>query len=168
LSIVYMAFENIVGARFQRRWIIAFAFGLVHGFGFSFALRDSMQFAGAHLLTALLSFNVGVELGQLLVVAVAVPLLSLLFRRAVEERMGTIILSALVAHTAWHWMTERVGVLREYAFTWPAFDLALAATLLRALMLLLMLGGILWVLSALFRRLTAPTAAGDPAAESPS
>src|SRR4030095_5610955 len=45
LSIVYMAFENIVGARFQRRWIIAFAFGLVHGFGFAFALRESMQFA---------------------------------------------------------------------------------------------------------------------------
>jgi len=35
----------------------------VHGFGFSFALRESLQFAGSHLLTSLLSFNVGVELG---------------------------------------------------------------------------------------------------------
>ena len=49
LSIVYMAFENIVGPKLERRWIIAFAFGLVHGFGFSFILRNSLQFAGAHL-----------------------------------------------------------------------------------------------------------------------
>jgi len=60
-SIVYMAFENIVGSRWQRRWIIAFGFGLVHGFGFSFALRETLQFAGSHLLTSLLAFNLGVE-----------------------------------------------------------------------------------------------------------
>ena len=48
---------------------MTFAFGLVHGFGFSFALRESLQFAGSHLLTSLLAFNVGVELGQLLVLA---------------------------------------------------------------------------------------------------
>ena len=40
LSIVYMAFENIVGPKLERRWLIAFGFGLVHGFGFSFALRE--------------------------------------------------------------------------------------------------------------------------------
>jgi hypothetical protein len=156
LSIVYMAFENILGARFQRRWMIAFAFGLVHGFGFSFILRESMQFAGAHLFTALLSFNVGVELGQLLVVAIAVPLLSLVFKK-IDERVGTIILSALVAHTAWHWMTERVSVLREYQFSWPVFDLALLAIALRTLMVLFLLAGIIWLLSILFRRLSVPT-----------
>ena len=98
-SIVYMALENIVSPALRRRWLITFAFGLVHGFGFSFALRESLQFAGSHLLTSLLSFNVGVELGQLLVLAVLVPALDLLFRFVVAERMGTIILSALVAHT---------------------------------------------------------------------
>src|SRR5947207_8134283 len=107
-SIVYMALENIVGATsVQRRWIIAFGFGLVHGFGFSFALRQTLQFAGSHLLASLLSFNVGVELGQLLVLAVLVPALEILFRFVVTERMGTIILSALIAHTGWHWMLER-------------------------------------------------------------
>ena len=89
--------------------MIAFGFGLVHGFGFSFALRETLQFAGSHLLTSLLSFNVGVELGQLLVLVLLVPALDLLFRYVVAERMGTIILSALVAHTAWHWMIERCG-----------------------------------------------------------
>src|SRR5262249_45754456 len=107
-SIVYMALENIVGASsVHRRWMIAFGFGLVHGFGFSFALRETLQFAGSHMLVSLLSFNVGVELGQLLVLVGLIPALDLLFDHVVQERMGTIILSALVAHTGWHWMTDR-------------------------------------------------------------
>src|SRR4029077_8756384 len=57
ISIVYMAIENIVGGSTARHpWLIAFGFGLVHGFGFSFALRETLQFAGSHLLTSLLSF----------------------------------------------------------------------------------------------------------------
>src|SRR5260221_108225 len=75
ISIVYMAIENVIGTNVQRRWMITFAFGLVHGFAFSFALREQLQFAGNHLLTSLLSFNVGVELGQLLVLVVLIPLL---------------------------------------------------------------------------------------------
>ena len=59
------------GSRLERRWMIAFAFGLVHGFAFSFELTQTLQFAGEHLLTALLSFNLGVELGQILVLASA-------------------------------------------------------------------------------------------------
>jgi hypothetical protein len=114
-SIVYMALENIVGAStHRRRWIVAFIFGLVHGFGFSFALRDTLQFAGSHLISALLSFNIGVEIGQLLIVALMVCALDLLFRYVVAERMGTIIVSALVAHTGWHWFVERAGHLRLF------------------------------------------------------
>lgn len=120
-SILYMAIENVLVAaspaksavRLDHRWMVAFGFGLVHGFGFSFALRESLQFAGAHLATSLVSFNVGVELGQILILLVAVPLLNLLFK-LVDERVGTIILSAFVAHTAWHWLTDRWGVFRQY------------------------------------------------------
>ncbi len=79
-SIVYMALENIASEKVRHRWIVAFAFGLVHGFGFSFALRQTLQFAGSHLLLSLLSFNLGVELGQLLVLAITIPALYLLFR----------------------------------------------------------------------------------------
>ena len=76
MSIVYMALENIVAAATGcAAWMITFAFGLVHGFGFSFGLEHTLQFAGSHLLTSLLSFNVGVELGQLLVLALLVPAL---------------------------------------------------------------------------------------------
>src|SRR4029453_18479606 len=81
VTIVYMALENIVyaamgklGRDVSRRWIIAF--GLVHGFGFSFALRQSLQFAGGHLLTALFGFNLGVEIGPIAVLLVLIPLLN--------------------------------------------------------------------------------------------
>ncbi len=152
-SIVYMALENIAGSgSLQRRWIMAFGFGLVHGFGFSFALRESLQFAGSHLLTSLLSFNLGVELGQLLVLIVLIPALQFLFRYAVVERMGTIILSALVAHTAWHWMLDRGHVLAQFRFEWPAPTAAMLASALRWLMVLLILGGLLWFLQKIFQR----------------
>ena len=141
LSIVYMALENIVGARLERRWLIAFGFGLVHGFGFSFALRESMQFAGRHLATSLVSFNVGVELGQLLVLALAVPALALRFKHVVAERMGTIILSAFVAHTAWHWMLDRGAQLGQYRFRCRRWMPRLLASVLRGLMLLLIVVG---------------------------
>ena len=140
VSIVYMALENIVGgASVQRRWMIAFGFGLVHGFGFSFALRQTLQFAGTHMLASLLSFNIGVELGQLLVLALLIPALELFFRYAVAERMGTIILSAIVAHTAWHWMLDRGSVLREYRFEWPAINANFLASLADWLLFLLVL-----------------------------
>jgi len=153
-SIVYMALENIVGAKLERRWVVAFGFGLVHGFGFSFALRESLQFAGAHLATSLVSFNVGVELGQLAVLAVAVPSLNWFFSHAVRERMGTIILSAFVAHTAWHWMLDRGAVLASYHVELPEFTPALAASALRALMFLIVIGAAAWGVFELFGRLT--------------
>jgi hypothetical protein len=153
VSIVYMALENIVGPKLERRWLIAFGFGLVHGFGFSFALRQSMQFAGAHLVLSLVSFNIGVELGQLLVIALAIPALALLFKRVVAERMGTIILSALVAHTAWHWMLDRWAILRQYHVQWPTFDLALLASTTRGLMLVLIVGAAGWAMFELHGRL---------------
>jgi len=154
-SIVYMALENIVGANVRRRWAITFGFGLVHGFGFSFALRESLQFAGDHLLTSLLSFNVGVELGQLLVLALCVPALELLFRFAVAERMGTIILSAIVAHTSWHWMAERWAIFSQYQIQWPALSVSFFVSLLGWLIVALAVGALGWLA---FGRLWNPAA----------
>jgi len=156
LSIVYMAFENIVGAKVERRWIIAFVFGLVHGFGFSFILRESLQFAGSHLLSSLIAFNLGVELGQLFVLAIAIPVLAVLFRYVVAERVGTIILSALVAHTAWHWMTERGAALTEYSVVWPTLDLAFAIGAMRLAMLAIVAGAAAWAMYLVYKRLLQP------------
>jgi uncharacterized membrane-anchored protein YitT (DUF2179 family) len=141
-SIVFMALENIVGTSLRRRWILACAFGLVHGFGFSFALRDSLQFAGSHLLSSLLAFNVGVELGQLLVLLVLVPLLQLLFRFGLAERLGVIILSAFIAHSGWHWLLERGERLARFPWPWAAADSAVLA--MRTLLVLLLVAGGAW------------------------
>jgi len=126
-SIVFMALENIVGADLRRRWLITGLFGLVHGFGFSYGLKQNLQFAGNHLLVSLFSFNVGIELGQIAVLAVMLPLLALLFRVVRAERVGVIVLSALVAHTGWHWMIERGEVL--WKVRWPQLDAAAVSTL---------------------------------------
>jgi hypothetical protein len=105
------------------------------------------------LALSLVSFNIGVELGQLLVIALAIPALALLFKRVVAERMGTMILSALVAHTAWHWMLDRWAILRQYHVQWPTFDLPLLASTTRGLMLVLIVGAAGWAMFELHGRL---------------
>jgi hypothetical protein len=148
-SIVYMALENMLGSNAHRRWIIAFAFGLVHGFGFAFVLRETLQFAGSHLVTALVAFNLGVELGQVAVLLVLVPAVNLLFR-FIPERGGTIILSALVAHTAWHWLTERWADLRKFPL--PNIDAAALAGILRWVIVAIVLALLVWMADGWLRR----------------
>src|SRR5678816_1746723 len=143
-----MALENIVGANLHRRWLITFGFGLVHGFGFSFALKQTLQFAGSHLLTSLFSFNLGVELGQLLVLIVLVPVLGWMFRFVVAAPVGIIICSALVAHTAWHWAGDRLEKLRQ--FSWPAFDPGVLAGIMRWGIVVVAIAAAVW-LARLFR-----------------
>jgi hypothetical protein len=193
VTIVYMALENIVyaaldkdaGGELSRRWMIAFAFGIVHGFGFSFALKETLQFAGDHLLTSLLAFNVGVEIGQIAVLIVLIPIVGLVFRHLVPtqpglarvapdnapqvgqarlaERLGIIMLSALVAHTAWHWMIERGEALAKFPF--PTIDAAFLASATRGLMAALVLGGGVWLANGLLRRWIGTAAGGFAAKE---
>ena len=96
-------FDPSAGHELARRWILAFAFGIVHGFGFSFARRELLQFAGDHLVAARLGFDVGIEIGEIAALLVLVPALGLLLRFVVPERLGIIIVSALAAPTAWPW-----------------------------------------------------------------
>ncbi|HWE22366.1 MAG TPA: HupE/UreJ family protein, partial [Myxococcales bacterium] len=140
VSIVYMALENIVGADLRRRWLITGMFGLVHGFGFSYALKQNLQFAGQHLLVSLLSFNVGIELGQIAVLCVILPALALVRRYVLPGRVGVIVLSALVAHTGWHWMLDRGAIL--WATPWPRLDAAAVVVLARWTLGLLVAGGV--------------------------
>jgi hypothetical protein len=161
LSLVVAGVLNLAPRLRRLRLPLAFGFGLVHGFGFSFALRESLQFAGSHLATSLVSFNIGVELGQIFVLAIAVPTLAYVFKHIVAERMGTIILSAFVAHTAWHWMLDRWNVLRQYTFELPDFNASFAAGVMRAMMLLVFIGGVAWVLALVYRRLGAKPLVGE-------
>jgi hydrogenase/urease accessory protein HupE len=87
LSIAAVAAENLfLRPSVRRRWIISFCFGLVHGFGFSSALRE-IGLPAHHLALSLLGFNVGVEVGQALVVTLALPVMLILRKSAYEHRM---------------------------------------------------------------------------------
>ena len=165
-SIIYVAIEDVVGANLRRRWIVAFGFGLVHGFGFAFALADALQLAGGHPLAALASFSIGLEIGQIVILSIAVPVLTLLFTQVVAERAGTIALSIFAGHTAWDWMADRFATLQLDP---TAPDLALAATAVRWLLMLTIAGGGLWLLGGrLGRKPAVDEIPEKPRVESPS
>lgn len=152
-SIVYMAAENILLPNTQRRWLIAYGFGLIHGFAFSFALRDQMQFAGDYLPVALLAFNLGIEAGQLLVVVIAGLLLTGLLR-VLPEKPTVIVLSAFVAHSGLHWLSERFEILQQYAFSWPQWNTATMLLASRWLMLILIAAGLAWLVRLAAQRIS--------------
>ena len=81
----------------------------------------------------------------------AVPVLQLILRR-LPQRASVIVLSALVAHTGWHWLVERWEVLRVYRFAWPDWNLALLAGGLRWLLLLCIAAFVVWLLRGAFDR----------------
>jgi hydrogenase/urease accessory protein HupE len=85
-SIVYVAAENFFSHDVQKRWRDTFGFGLVHGFGFASALQE-FGIPKSALIPALASFNIGVEIGQIAIVAAVIPLL-MVFDRLVGGRVG--------------------------------------------------------------------------------
>jgi hypothetical protein len=110
-SVVLAATLNLLPSPPLRRWQAAFAFGLVHGFGFASAIAD-MGLSAAGLLPTLLGFNLGVEAGQLAVVAVLLPLAYAVrdrpWYRPVVVRIGSMLIAAL----ALMWLIERMFDLR--------------------------------------------------------
>ena len=157
LSIVYLAIESIVeGTAAQNRWMLAAGFGLVYGFGFSFALRQTLQFGGAHVLASILSFNLGIELAQAVALLLFVPLLTLFFSLRIPERIGTIFLAALAAHTGWHRMLDRAKWLRSAQFQWPVVDPSRLSTTLRWMLVISILAGTVYAVFRLLRPLPKP------------
>jgi hypothetical protein len=151
VSILYMALENLLRPSLERRWLVGFGFGLIHGLGFSFALEETLQFAGDHILVSLAGFNLGIELGQILVLLLVVPVLRLVGRWVPATGL-TIVLSAVVAHSAWHWMIERWGVFNAYSIATPAADMALAIGVMRWAMLMLVAAFVVWMIRGPFER----------------
>ncbi len=142
-SIVYMALENVLAADLGRRWLVTGAFGLVHGFGFAAGLTQTLQFAGSHLLLALVSFNVGIELGQVAFLMAVVPLLRLVLGRLATARLAAVVLSLLIGHQAWHWLLERADRLQR--IEWPTPDGPTLVVLARLLVAVLAAGGLAWL-----------------------
>ena len=167
ISIVYLALENIVGkSTLQRRRVLAFASGLALGFSYSFALTRTLQFAGSHQIDSVLSFNIGVELCQLIALALMALAADAVFRRVVDERMGTIIVSGLVLLTAWRSMLDHVERLWQYQFAWPTLTAASEASAMRGLMVILILACMVWlvfgVLGSWLKRHPGDGSAGVP------
>lgn len=107
LSIVWVAVEVVLNREDQKRaYLATFLLGLVHGFGFSYVLRDEVGLPTDALVPALLSFNVGVELGQLAIVLVLYPLRRWIRGRPWERRVviGT---AAAIGAVALYWFVER-------------------------------------------------------------
>jgi hydrogenase/urease accessory protein HupE len=119
-SIVAVALENLwalrggsgrgerVRAALRHRWRLTFVFGLVHGFGFASALRE-LELPRAALAAGLVSFNLGVEVGQLVLVALAIPMLRALARRRGFEPLGIRAVSLGIGAMGLFWLGQRLG-----------------------------------------------------------
>lgn len=106
LSIAYIGFENLVVKDVRHRWKIAFLFGLVHGLGFATVLRE-MHLPRGGLVVSLLTFNLGVEIGQVVIVAAMVPVLRLLHRTA-HGQLVTRLASVAILAVGLFWFHRRV------------------------------------------------------------
>ena len=113
-SIVFVAVENFFSRDVDKRWRVAFLFGLVHGFGFAGALRE-IGLPQDAILPALAAFNIGVEVGQIAIVALMLPVLVLLDRLTAagcEEpaRAARLVyaMSAMIALLGSYWLLTRV------------------------------------------------------------
>jgi hypothetical protein len=111
LSVVFAALNNLKPVVVERRWAVAFAFGLIHGFGFASVLTDLGLPQGA-LLLALVGFNLGVEAGQLAIVGAFLPLAYALRRSWFYRRLVFIGGSAAIVLVAAVWLIERVFDLK--------------------------------------------------------
>ncbi|MGH8690387.1 MAG: HupE/UreJ family protein [Burkholderiales bacterium] len=107
LSVILAALNNVWPLVNRGRWLVAFGFGLVHGFGFASVLAD-LGLPQENLLLALVGFNLGVEGGQLVIVAAFLPLAYALRHTWVYRRMILVGGSAVIALIAAMWMIERV------------------------------------------------------------
>ncbi|HZS39261.1 MAG TPA: HupE/UreJ family protein [Polyangia bacterium] len=114
LSITYVAIENLSTPTPRFRWLLTFGFGLVHGFGFASVLRE-IGLPPRGLVLSLLSFNVGVEIGQLAVVALAAPALYLLAKGALKSRelfvLALISAAAFLLLRRFHLPTAQLAVV---------------------------------------------------------
>jgi hypothetical protein len=113
-SIVYVAIENFFSCNADGRWRDTFAFGLVHGFGFASALQEFGLPRGA-VVPALAAFNIGVEVGQVAIVSLVIPLLIGVdrliarMRGAPQDRTAALVyaISGIIACLGCYWFLER-------------------------------------------------------------
>jgi len=108
VSIVYVGIENLVRHQLSWRWLLAFSFGLIHGLGFASVLHElGIGAQAGRALVPLLSFNLGVELGQISIAAVVLPLIWRMRRNPAFVLRYTPAFSLVVALLGGYWLIER-------------------------------------------------------------
>ncbi|HMV81619.1 MAG TPA: HupE/UreJ family protein [Blastocatellia bacterium] len=108
-SIIYAALENLLRGEIKTRWLLTFGFGLIHGFGFASVLRGlGIGGQGGSAIVPLFSFNLGVELGQMAIAALVLPLLWKLRRQPKFLPRYAPVCSVLIALAGTWWLIERV------------------------------------------------------------
>jgi hydrogenase/urease accessory protein HupE len=104
-SICFVALENLFKKKVQYRWLVTFVFGLVHGFGFASVLQELIV-GKSNLIVSVVSFNLGVEVGQLMIFLVLLPILHLL-KNKIEFRKVTVGVSLAIFMLGFTWLIER-------------------------------------------------------------
>jgi hydrogenase/urease accessory protein HupE len=109
-SIIYVGVENFVRKEGPKgRWLITFLFGLIHGFGFATVLRDmGVASSTTGVTVPLVAFNLGVEMGQIVIAAVLLPIIWQLRKWESFRRRGVPACSAVVAAVGAYWLFQRV------------------------------------------------------------
>ncbi|MEE2900764.1 MAG: HupE/UreJ family protein [Myxococcota bacterium] len=106
-SIVYIGAENIAVKKPKHRWYLTLLFGLVHGFGFGGMLKLHGM-SSDQMILDLLGFNLGVEIGQLFCLTVAVPILAIIRRKNWFEKQVLLGVNILVIFAGLYWLQERL------------------------------------------------------------
>jgi hydrogenase/urease accessory protein HupE len=114
LSICYVALENLFKKKVNYRWLVTFGFGLIHGFGFASVLQEFIA-GKSNLVLSVLSFNIGVEIGQLMIFLVMMPVLYLL-KSKFAFRNITAAASVAIFMMGFTWLVERVFNLKLLSF----------------------------------------------------
>ena len=108
VSIIYVGLENIFSSNLQWRWLLTFGFGTIHGFGFASVLRDLDIGSGSSAALSLISFNAGVEVGQLLIAVVALPIIWSLRRRQMFVTRMAPACSLIISLAGAFWLVQRL------------------------------------------------------------
>ena len=113
LSIIYVAVENYFSRDTDKRWRDTFFFGFIHGFGFASGLKE-LNVTRETIVPALASFNIGVEIGQIAIVLILMPIFLLIDRQTGGRRNEKLVytLSAAIALAGAYWLLQRVGIIK--------------------------------------------------------
>lgn len=124
LFILYAGLECAVPVTPRRfRPLVAIGSGMAFGAGFWIFLDPLIQYGGAHRVVSAISFNLGIEAGQLAALIMLSPAIAIFFKYASKDplvqRMWTVVFAGFAAHLAWHRMTSRAFLLSDIPATWP-------------------------------------------------